>query len=208
MPLPVRVVKVGGSLLGLDALGEKLQHWLDAQRPMHSILVAGGGPLVDVIRRACAEGRYDDETAHWLSVRLMQSTARFLSRRLPAATRIDDYGRLRARLSEYGQTVLDVSSFLQDIEPQAPGVQLPASWDVTSDSISGRLAIILDAGELVLLKSADSNGSRAEESDLTPPLVDRFFPRLAKELPPVRLVNFRATWASATQIATMPEVND
>jgi aspartokinase-like uncharacterized kinase len=42
---------------------------------------------------------------------------------------------------------------LRQIEPKCAGTRLPANWSVTSDAIAARLAIVLAADDLVLLKS-------------------------------------------------------
>ena len=44
------VIKVGGSLFDRPDLGPRLRRWLDANAPWETILVPGGGRLVDVIR--------------------------------------------------------------------------------------------------------------------------------------------------------------
>jgi len=80
--------------------------------------------------------------------------------------------------------------FMQRVEPAASGTKLPACWNVTSDSIAARLAIVFDAVELVLLKSclpSETNlaGLAADG------YVDRFLPTLSNELPPLRAVNLR-----------------
>jgi aspartokinase-like uncharacterized kinase len=56
---------------------------------------------------------------------------------------------------------------------------------VTSDSIAARIAGILDAEELVLLKSADP------PAQLQPPYVDEYFVQAAEGLTCVRSVNLR-----------------
>jgi hypothetical protein len=71
-------------------------------------------------------------------------------------------------------------------------VPLPRTWDVTSDSIAARLAALLDADELVLVKSCLPTG------ELTPGVVaqrgytDRYFPRAVAGVRVVRCVNLRA----------------
>ena len=53
-----------------------------------------------------------------------------------------------------GTLVFDVTGFMRQIEPRLQGSKLPYGWSVTSDSIAARVAAVLAAGELVLLKPA------------------------------------------------------
>jgi len=78
-------------------------------------------------------------------------------------------------------------------EPGIAGTRLPASWEVTSDAIAGRLAVALAADELVLMKSALPAESDATElvALAAAGYIDPMLPRLAEELPPCRLVNLR-----------------
>jgi hypothetical protein len=50
--VPIRVVKLGGSLLDLEELPERLTRWIAAQRAMASVMVVGGGWLADALRAA------------------------------------------------------------------------------------------------------------------------------------------------------------
>ena len=70
-----------------------------------------------------------------------------------------------------------------------PGAVLPASWDVTSDSIAARVAQVLKASELVLLKSVDAPSRDADELAKLA-IVDKFFPEIAGSIA-WRIVNLR-----------------
>lgn len=199
----VCVVKVGGSLLDYERLAGELCRWLDADRQnhyaRHYVLIAGGGKWADAVRQADREAPIGDEAAHWLCVQAMSTTAELLAQRAPDARLITDFGTLRERLARPGQTIFDCRSFLREHESQAPGTPLPCSWDVTSDSIAARLAIVLGAEELVLLKSAPPPAD--SWSDLaTADYVDRFFEKLTAELPATRIVNLRDDRFPATLV--------
>ena len=151
--LPIRVVKVGGSLFDLPDLAERLHQWLAAQRPAHHVLIAGGGALVDQVRQWHKLNPLSDAAAHWMCVDLMTVTTHMLHDRLPEIPLVEDDRLLCQRVGERGCTIFGPASWLRHSEPFLPGQTLPASWDVTSDSIAARLAIVLTAEELVLMKS-------------------------------------------------------
>ena len=65
--LPVRVVKVGGSLFDVPELGHKVCAWLDAEPKAHNVLIAGGGQLVGQIRRLGHHNPVEQELAHWFA---------------------------------------------------------------------------------------------------------------------------------------------
>ena len=81
--LPIRVVKVGGSLFGFTEFVQAWNGWLAEQPPAVNVLIAGGGKLADVIREADAAWGLGEEAAHWLCVDVMGVSARLLATLLP-----------------------------------------------------------------------------------------------------------------------------
>ena len=191
MTLPLRVVKVGGSLLDNPLLTDNLRAWLARQTPAHHVLVTGGGILVDEVRNWYSRWPLTEETAHWICVELMSVTARLLHSRLPEFVLLGDDSTLVQRLGSRDCTIFDPVDWLRKSEPRLPGTRLRTTWDVTSDSIAGRLAVVLRASEFVLLKSAlpadFSPKGIAALSDSG--FVDAMLKELATELPPARIVN-------------------
>jgi 5-(aminomethyl)-3-furanmethanol phosphate kinase len=184
---PVSVVKVGGSLLGRSELPAALNDWLANQAAAHTVLIAGGGELVNVIRTADRTHQLGETAAHWLAIAAMRVSARLLAILVPQAALVDSWNELRERVATPGLTIFDVEPFMRKVEPNLPGRKLPESWDVTSDSIAARVAIALATSELVLLKSAPPTDPAATLSELAAiSYVDRFLPRLQDELPEVR----------------------
>ncbi len=189
--LPIRVVKVGGSLLDLSDLPQRLHNWLAKQTPAHHVLVAGGGVLVEQIRLWHQRIPIGDEAAHWMCVDLMTVTAHLLHDWLPEIPLIEDDRLLCQRIGERGCTIFGPADWMRHSEPSLPGQKLPANWEVTSDAIAGRLAIVLQADGLVLLKStlpeATANLQQlADQGYLDPQLA-----ALGPELPPTQFVNLR-----------------
>jgi aspartokinase-like uncharacterized kinase len=189
---PVRVVKVGGSLLTFPPLAEALDQWLRVQTPARHVLIAGGGELADVIR--AMDRRFDlgDEASHWLCIDALGITARLLATLLPHARRVTGLEALRQRLADRQQSepiVFCPRRFMQREESAVAGAPLPHSWDATTDSIAARLAVAVVADELVLLKSADS----PREPDAGSGYVDACFAAAAGRIPRVRIENLRRT---------------
>jgi 5-(aminomethyl)-3-furanmethanol phosphate kinase len=186
----LRVVKLGGSLLDLPDLGSRIHAWLAVQRPGASVFVAGGGILADAIRAADRLHGLDEDTAHWLCVEAMSITARLAAAVLHVPL-VREFDRLS---DERGCVVFDVQPLLRSHEPLLPGSPLPRGWEVTSDSIAARLADVLLADELVLLKSAlPPRCDRAEAAAVG--YVDGHFPQAAARLKRIRCVNLRDTAA-------------
>jgi aspartokinase-like uncharacterized kinase len=187
--LPRHVVKLGGSLLTADDLVVRCRAWLAAEPEAQRVVVVGGGTLVDEFRALDRRHRLDERAAHWMCVELMSITARLLASLLPEATLLSNLAELEVRKREPGIIIFDVADFLRREEPRLPGTPLTENWDVTSDAIAARLAVVLAADELVLLKSASPDSTRSIAALAESGYVDRYLPRLCDELPPIRFVN-------------------
>jgi aspartokinase-like uncharacterized kinase len=179
----LRVVKVGGSLLDWPLLATKLVGWLECQPDANNILVAGGGALADVIRRADAAHGLGEEASHALCVEVLGITARLLAAVLPGQTKLATWAELQALQSANrlpACQVLDVKDFIHAAEATAPLTKLPHTWEVTSDSIAAWVACALAADELVLLKSCNPPDDVPNEAPYqalaAAGYVDRYFP--------------------------------
>lgn len=186
------VVKIGGSLLTSEELPQRLRQWLAAEVAEHArthyVLVVGGGRMADAVRDIDARHGLDQQAAHWICVGLLDVTARLVAAMLPELAVESDYDALLRRCREPGATIFPPRRFMEDIEPPRAGTRLPADWSVTSDSIAARLAVVLGAGELVLVKSSLPPPSIASDLGQLAAVdyVDSFLPRLAGEMPPLR----------------------
>lgn len=178
MPGGVRVIKLGGSLLGTPSLAERFRAWLREQSPLANVVVVGGGTIVEKLRELDHVHGFAPNQAHWLAIQAMSVTAGVVADALGDAPLVPSLDQLR--LQRAGVEILDVEQFMRD---DAGGDDpLPESWDVTSDSIAARLAARLGADELVLLKSAcQPPGSNWTELAAAG-YVDVYFPRAAAGL--------------------------
>jgi aspartokinase-like uncharacterized kinase len=185
------VIKLGGSLLGVDDLAPRLGRWLAAQAARANVMVVGGGSFADAIREAYRKHDLSEEAAHWLCVRILGVTAELVHRLLPESVLVRSFEELREVENQGRLTLFETERFLREEEPVLSPVPLPHCWGVTSDSIAARLAMLLGADELVLLKSSvpaegTTFGGAAETE-----YVDGYFARAAAGLSAVRCVNLR-----------------
>lgn len=172
----LRVVKVGGSLLTWSKVKEELKRWCRSQVDAKTVLIAGGGELVDQVRNWDSMFDLGPSISHQLAMRCMTVTSQLLSGWFPEAECLD---RLDGVAKSNCSTILfDACDWvLQDSE-------LPATWDLTSDSISAAVASELHADELVLLKSRLPTVSDCD-------FVDPLFSQTVGDRK-VRLVNLRS----------------
>lgn len=160
------VVKVGGSLFDHPRLGPGLRLYLDSLAPANVLLVPGGGDVVEAVRKLDAIHALGEETCHQLALRGMQLTGEFLLRLLGENPRVT------------------IPPFDLD--------ELPHSWQVTSDSIAARAAVMYGAERLVLLKPVDVPAGVAWEVAASHGWVDAHFPKVvANAAFPIEVVNFR-----------------
>jgi len=184
---PVRVIKLGGSLLDWPAMPTAFARWLAAQPPAVDVMVVGGGAVVEAIRSWDRTFTLDPVAMHWLCVRAMSLTAEFAGSLLADARIAHTIRDLRLRV-EGGVQILDVEAFLRaDQQRHDP---LPCDWSVTSDSIAARVAQALEAHELALLKSALPSAAQSRAALAECGYVDRFFPMAPHRLH-IRCVNLR-----------------
>lgn len=135
------VVKVGGSLYDLPDLKGRLVAFLRSLPDRDALLVPGGGRAADAVRAMDRDHALGPVVAHRLALRACALNAHFLAALLGAE--VVAWPQALA-----GLAILDLFAFVERDEPAA----LAATWDVTSDSLAARAALVAGC-ELVLLKS-------------------------------------------------------
>ena len=192
---PLRIVKIGGSLLDYEDLPKAWGNWLSRQPELPTVIVVGGGSLVDQVRSWNERYPLEEEAAHWMCIRAMTITASLLQQRLPGTSLVQEWVDLKRQLAEerpFAPRVFSVESFLRSVEPGLAGVPLPCSWDVTSDSIAARIAEVLAARELVLCKSIPQNADASWHEQAKAGHVDARFPVIAEKIASIRWLNLRS----------------
>jgi aspartokinase-like uncharacterized kinase len=174
---------------------------------MRNIIIVGGGEAVERIRRQCQQHAIPDEAAHWLCIEQMSLNARRVHKILPEfslATSLEEIVTADFSSVSRSAIIFDAAQFLREVEPNSPGTTLPATWDVTSDSIAARVAIVLAARELVLLKSASPPSENVKElAEIG--YVDRFLPRLAGEIAAIAVVDLSPPGARPVYLSSSTE---
>lgn len=176
----MQVIKLGGSLLA----GARARRWLDhlAQRAAAGepvVVVPGGGPFAEQVRRLQPAWGFDDRAAHHMALLAMAQTACVYQGWCAAFRRGHDVAQLR-RLVEDGHPAVWCPTLPPDT---------PASWDITSDSLAAWLATSLQAERLLLVKSVPAPADSGPLQWQAEGLVDAAFVRYAQRFAgPIELV--------------------
>jgi aspartokinase-like uncharacterized kinase len=141
------VVKVGGGLArvaGADAL-RRLCRALGEAGERHPLLVVpGGAAFADAVREHDKRFDLQPATAHRMAILAMDQFGWLLSDLIPGSVTSTD-----PTSAGRGPTKILLPAALLDSDP------LPASWEVTSDSIAAWVAARTGAARLVLLKPVE-----------------------------------------------------
>ncbi|MCA9055637.1 MAG: hypothetical protein KDA75_17470 [Planctomycetaceae bacterium] len=192
------VIKVGGSLLDLPDLRERLAAVLSDYAQADVALLCGGGGLANEVRRWCGWQTLTESTAHALAMQTLDVTASLVAQLLPdaelcdAAASVRDAWRCRKLAVIAPNRWFNQSSGWFDGRARLATGPLPQSWNVTSDTLAGCAAIDLEADELLLLKSTELPEPFDIRRATGGGLVDRCFERVADHIPDIRWLNLRS----------------
>lgn len=172
-PRPL-VLKIGGSLLSLPGWPHLLEALIARVGDVPLTVVVGGGAIVEGLREIDAAAPQPAGLMHDLAIDAMHFTARLVSR----ATGLAIMARPSCTASA---GILDVPLWLMKSDA---ATALPASWDVTSDSLAACVARDCGAG-LMLAKASppppwperDDQGTLRHLAEAG--WIDHFFPTAA-----------------------------
>jgi aspartokinase-like uncharacterized kinase len=163
------VIKIGGSC----ALSLDLRRWSAtvAECGGRAVVVPGGGPFADAVRAAQPRMGFDDTAAHRMAMlgmeQLGHALASFDARLSPADT-----------IAAVRRAVRDKRVPVWLPTRMTLAADIPASWEVTSDSLAAWLAGKLSAARLLLLKQVELPPDAAPVTELAEKgIVDPAFPR-------------------------------
>ncbi|SFJ98560.1 hypothetical protein [Methylocapsa palsarum] len=167
--MSVTIVKVGGSLAHSAAQREAWLATLIAWGgPL--VVVPGGGPFAAAVRDAQAEMGFDDKAAHKMALLAMEQYGCALAAFSGIFDLAASAGEIESVLQAGGIPVWLPSRMV------APAIEVPASWDATSDSLSAWLAAKIGARRLLLIKSCDCPAGALVEDLAMDDVVDPLFP--------------------------------
>jgi aspartokinase-like uncharacterized kinase len=144
-PNDLTIVKLGGSL----ALEPHLRGWLTmlARCPGRSIVVPGGGPFADQVRRTQVVMGFDDRAAHHMALLAMEQFGAAICNLEPRLTPAFSLRCLHQILSEGRTPVWMATKMALEASDR-----IPATWRVTSDSLSAWLAGCVGSRRVMLVK--------------------------------------------------------
>jgi aspartokinase-like uncharacterized kinase len=141
------LVKIGGSLCGTPELRRCLAAIVEVGRGPR-LVVPGGGPFADAVRAAQARLGFDDRAAHRIAILAMQQYGLLLQALEPRLSLVEVEAEIAALIAAGAPGVWLPWAML------GRDASIPASWDVTSDSLTLILATRLAAARLILVKAA------------------------------------------------------
>ncbi|MEJ2625357.1 MAG: hypothetical protein P8Z80_12665 [Pseudolabrys sp.] len=166
----ITIVKLGGSLAG----SARLAAWVEALAACggRAVVVPGGGPFADAVRAAQPAMGFGDETAHELALLTMEQYGRAVASLSPGFVVADSLDSMRQALRAGAVPVWSPAAMV------LAAVDVPASWDVTSDSLAAWLAGRIGAARLLLVKHGAFSSAPVSAADLVAQgVVDATFPR-------------------------------
>lgn len=161
------VVKVGGGIVTRRGALEQVALALEgaAARRERVLVVPGGGPFADTVRRVDRSIGLDADAAHWMAILGMEQYAHLLASRITGARLVAFPGEIAVARDAARLPVLAPYRWLWSVDP------LPHSWDATSDSIAAWVAGEVGASRLVLVKPIIG-----DQQGLVDPYFDRALP--------------------------------
>ena len=170
------VIKLGGS----HAFAPHLKDWIEAVAAQAGriVVVPGGGPFADAVRDAQARMGFDDGAAHHMALLAMEQYGCALASGRKDFSPAGSHAAIGRALDLKQVPVWLPARMVLEAD-------IPASWEVTSDSLAAWLAARLGARRLLLVKHLDAGAPAVRVQDLVARgVVDPAFPRfLPAEMP-------------------------
>lgn len=179
-PTSAVVVKLGGSLLVLPDLADRLHSVVQLLSGQKCLIIVGGGPAADEIRRLDDNSDLTPSQAHWNAIASMSFNTAMISRILGCLPVISNQLDAESAWKDHEVVLLEPTKFLHELQTTFDR-HLPESWSVTSDSIAAFIALHWPSRQLLFCKSCDLLSHRLEEV-CDAGLLDAWFPELMPSL--------------------------
>lgn len=169
----VTIVKLGGSL----AHTPQFPAWLEALAAWGGplVLVPGGGAFADCVRAAQGTMRFNDAAAHRMALMAMGQFGIALAAYSASFTLAASCDELDRALSAG-----EIPVWLPE-KMVLGALDVPACWEVTSDSLAAWLAWTYRARRLLLVKASDLAAPGSLRDLAADKIVDPLFPRFAAQ---------------------------
>jgi len=163
------IVKLGGSFARSPRLGDVAAALVGGGG--RAVVVPGGGPFADCVRREQGRIGYDDHAAHKMALFAMAQFGTLLIGRNPRLVPATGPEGIQRALADERVPVWLPLSLL------GGNPAIPETWDMTSDSLAAWLAGQLKAQRLIFLKPAAPRSPALPElvaKGVLDPLMPRF----------------------------------
>jgi aspartokinase-like uncharacterized kinase len=190
-----RIIKIGGSMLLRSNLATAVNHWLDAHPADQTMIIIGGGKLIDAVRELDQQHAMDPQQTHWMCVDLLTATASFaadvlgcpLIKTEQAWKEMLHLGKMLPSSQMLSLPTVITPAVFYNKSTNVPDTRIPHDWRTTTDSIAALLAHQVDADELVLLKSCPIDPQMSLVQLAEAGIVDEALPEVARELRSIRI---------------------
>lgn len=180
MPTSLVVVKLGGSLLVLPDLADRLHSVVKHLRGQKVLMVVGGGAAADEIRRLNDSYGLSPARVHWDAIAAMSFNTAMVSRVLGCLPVVSNQFEAQTAWKNQEVVLVEPTLFLRKL-PTTIAQHLPESWSVTSDSIAAFIALHWPSLQLLFCKSCNLLSDSIEEV-CDAGLLDAWFPKLQPAL--------------------------
>jgi len=165
----MNVIKLGGSLLESGQMFACLKHIVKANEP--TVVVCGGGDFANQVRTAQKKWHFDDVAAHEMAILAMQQTTVMCQNLQPEFVIASSVSEIKKhRFVIWSPNIAELNA-----------AQIPATWDITSDSLAAWLATKLKANELIVVKSCYVDAELTVEELREQCVVDSTFDEFVEE---------------------------
>ena len=169
----MRVVKLGGSLFEStqESFFACLAHIAKQTTP--TIVICGGGKFADCVRYAQSQWHFSDVCAHEMAILSMQQMAMMNQNLFPVFALLN---------SVYAMPYPSLAIWSPSIE-ELNSDSVPASWEITSDSLAAWLANKVQATQLFVVKACEVDTNITLDELVQKGIVDVQFPHFVKNAP-------------------------
>ncbi|TXL01578.1 uridylate kinase [Methylococcaceae bacterium HT1] len=162
------VLKLGGSLLSKNALLPFLE--LASQDGKGQvIIVPGGGVFADQVRLTQKQWQYNDQTAHYMAILAMQQMALLFQGLCPELLVVNKVAAILPNMQPQNAVIWS------PLASELDAAEIPANWDITSDTLAAWLAVELSIDHLTLVKSCELLGNSTVEQLSALGIIDHSF---------------------------------